>query len=75
MCMSTAVARAAAATSGKQSIAMDAYARALAQLPTVLADNAGFDSAELVSQLRAVHNKAAADGVHASNMGIGKISL
>jgi T-complex protein 1 subunit beta len=26
-------------------------------LPTVIADNAGFDSAELISQLKAHHNK------------------
>ena len=31
---------------------MEAFARALRQLPTIIADNAGLDSAELVSNLR-----------------------
>lgn len=37
---------------GKESLAVEAFARALRQLPTILADNAGFDSAELVSNLK-----------------------
>lgn len=56
MVMACAVMRAAAATPGKEAVAMEAFARALAQLPTVIADNAGFDSAQLVSELRAAHN-------------------
>lgn len=35
---------------------MEAFARALLQLPTVIADNAGYDSAQLVSELKAAHN-------------------
>jgi hypothetical protein len=34
---------------------MSAFARALRQLPAIIADNGGYDSAELVSQLRAAH--------------------
>jgi len=34
---------------GKRSIAMEGFARALRRLPTIISDNAGFDSAELVS--------------------------
>jgi len=64
MLMSTAVAAEAPKTPGKESIAIEAFARALAQLPTIISDNAGFDSAELVAQLRAAH----ANGKH--NMGI-----
>jgi len=30
---------------------------ALLQLPTIIADNAGYDSAQLVTELRAAHNK------------------
>lgn len=37
---------------GKESLAIEGFARALRQLPTILADNAGFDSAELVSNLK-----------------------
>jgi len=41
--------------SGKKQIAMEGFARALRQLPNTIAENGGFDSAELVSQLRAAH--------------------
>merc|ERR550519_909557 len=37
-------------------MAIDSFAHALRQLPTIIADNAGYDSSELVSQLRAAHN-------------------
>lgn len=37
---------------GKESLAIESFAKALRQLPTILADNAGFDSAELVSNLK-----------------------
>lgn len=55
--MAVAVLNKAAETAGKESIAMEAFARALLQLPTVIADNAGYDSAQLVSELRAAHTK------------------
>lgn len=57
MLMACAVSNLAATTPGKESVAMEAFARALAQLPTIIADNAGLDSAELISQLRAAHNQ------------------
>ena len=44
-----------AAEAGKQVLAMEAYARALRAMPMHIADNAGYDSAELVSTLRAKH--------------------
>lgn len=40
---------------GKKALAMEAFARALRQLPSIIADNGGYDSAELVTQLRAAH--------------------
>lgn len=40
---------------GKKALAVEAFARALRQLPTILADNGGFDSSDLVSNLRALH--------------------
>ncbi|GLV45145.1 Chaperonin containing TCP1 subunit 2 [Carabus blaptoides fortunei] len=55
MHMACAVAAAAAKTPGKEAVAMEAFARALQQLPTTIADNAGYDSAQLVSELRAAH--------------------
>lgn len=53
--MAHAVAKKALETPGKEAIAMEAFARALLQLPTAIADNAGYDSAQLVSELRAAH--------------------
>lgn len=40
---------------GKQMLAVEGFARALRQLPTILADNGGYDSGELVAQLRSMH--------------------
>jgi len=53
--MAVAVLTEAARTPGKEAVAMESYARALLQLPTIIADNGGYDSALLVSQLRAAH--------------------
>ncbi|KAI9475231.1 T-complex protein 1 subunit beta [Coemansia sp. RSA 989] len=55
MLMSCAVDDAAKTVPGKRAIAMEAFARALRQMPTILADNAGLDSADLVARLRAAH--------------------
>jgi T-complex protein 1 subunit beta len=56
MLMANAVDDLVKSTSGKEALAVEAFAAALRALPTVLADNAGFDSVELVSQLRAAHH-------------------
>merc|ERR1719506_2344001 len=55
MLMAQAVEEASKTVSGKQVLAMEAYARALRAMPMHIADNAGYDSAELVSALRAKH--------------------
>lgn len=55
-------------TPGKKSLAIEAFSRALQAIPTIIADNAGLDSAELISQLRAEHHK------ENSNAGIDVIS-
>lgn len=55
--MAAAVSALAHETPGKESIAIESFAKALLTLPTIIADNAGYDSAELVSQLRAKHTK------------------
>ncbi|XP_052157055.1 T-complex protein 1 subunit beta-like isoform X2 [Oryza glaberrima] len=44
-------------TPGKKSHAIEAFSRALQSIPTIIADNAGLDSADLISQLRAEHHK------------------
>ena len=53
--MSRSVDEMAAKVPGKKALAMEAFARALRQMPTIVADNGGYDSAELVTQLRAAH--------------------
>jgi T-complex protein 1 subunit beta len=59
--MAAAVDEAARSVSGKRALAVEAFARALRMIPTILADNAGFDSADLVSKLKAAHYEGRAD--------------
>ena len=69
MLMANAVLDAAANTAGKEAIAMEAFAKALAELPTVIAENGGYDAAQLVSELRALHKQ------NKHTMGLGKFYL
>jgi len=55
MAMAVAVQQLAMKASGRESLAIESYAKALTQLPTIIADNGGYDSADLVAQLRAAH--------------------
>jgi len=55
--MAKAVDELAQRTPGKKSIAIEAYARALRQIPAIIADNGGYDSSELIGQLRAAHHE------------------
>ncbi|XP_064614692.1 T-complex protein 1 subunit beta-like [Liolophura sinensis] len=55
MVMANAVSALAARTPGKEAVAMESFARALCMIPTIIADNAGYDSADLVAELRAAH--------------------
>ena len=57
MLMAQAIDAQVPATTGKKALAMTAFAVALRQLPTIIADNAGFDSADLVSELRVAHHE------------------
>ncbi|KAH8815472.1 T-complex protein 1 beta subunit [Xylogone sp. PMI_703] len=52
MLMAKAVENAAVKVEGKKQLAVAAFAVALRQLPTILADNAGYDSSDLVARLR-----------------------
>lgn len=52
MIMARAIDALAQKVPGKKRLAVDAFATALRQLPTILADNAGLDSSALVSELR-----------------------
>lgn len=56
MLMANAIQQEALKTPGKEAVAMEAFSHALRQLPTTIADNAGYDSSELVANLRAEHN-------------------
>jgi len=55
MVMAQAIMEQAAKTPGKESHAMESFANALRQLPSIIAENGGYDSAELVSELKALH--------------------
>merc|ERR1719507_2337155 len=55
MIMAQAVQELAAKTPGKESRAMEGFANALRSLPSTIAENGGYDSAQLVSELRAMH--------------------
>lgn len=55
MQMAKVVEELASKTPGKRSLAMSGFANALRAIPTTISDNAGLDSAELVSNLRAAH--------------------
>ncbi len=52
MRMALEVEQLALSEKGKESLAIEGFAKALKQLPTIICDNAGLDSAELVSNLR-----------------------
>ncbi|XP_055389025.1 LOW QUALITY PROTEIN: uncharacterized protein LOC129618245 [Condylostylus longicornis] len=56
MAMSDAVDSLARSIGGKKSLAIEAFAKALRQVPTIILDNGGFDSAEIVAKLRAAHH-------------------
>ncbi|XP_078443964.1 TCP-1/cpn60 chaperonin family protein [Wolffia australiana] len=58
MVMTREVDELARQTPGKKSHAIEAFSRALRVIPTTIADNAGLDSAELVSRLRAAHHQS-----------------
>lgn len=57
MLMACAIDKEIPSISGKEALAMEAFSRALRQLPTIIADNAGLDSSALVAELRAAHNR------------------
>lgn len=64
MNMSKAVEQIAANEEGKKALAIESFAKALRQLPTILADNAGFDSSELVTKLRSsIYNGMTTSGL------------
>eukprot|EP00695_Tsukubamonas_globosa_P002885 TRINITY_DN4104_c0_g1_i1.p1 TRINITY_DN4104_c0_g1~~TRINITY_DN4104_c0_g1_i1.p1 ORF type:complete len:262 (+),score=150.29 TRINITY_DN4104_c0_g1_i1:156-941(+) len=74
MIMAKAVEEVARATPGKKAIAMEAFARALRQIPTIISDNAGLDSADLVSRITAEHYSGSTTaGVDIKTGGVGNM--
>jgi T-complex protein 1 subunit beta len=61
MLMSCAVDEAARTVKGKKALAVEGFSRALRQMPTILADNGGYDSSDLVTKLRAAHYEGRSD--------------
>ncbi|CEQ40561.1 SPOSA6832_02189 [Sporobolomyces salmonicolor] len=61
MTMAVAVDEEAKRTEGKKALAVESFAKALRQIPTILADNAGYDSSDLVAKLRAAHYEGRKD--------------
>jgi len=55
MLMANAVLKSSIETAGKEAVAMESFAKALQMLPRIIADNAGYDSAQLTAELRALH--------------------
>merc|ERR1712046_151435 len=53
--MAAAIQKKMSEVDGKESLAMEQFAKALMQMPGIMADNGGLDSAELTGQLRAAH--------------------
>ena len=59
---------------GKKVLAVEAYARALRAIPTIIADNAGYDSAELIQNLRhSIYNNTEEDKFYGLEMTEGTI--
>ncbi|KAF8551441.1 hypothetical protein OG21DRAFT_1417999 [Imleria badia] len=59
--MSCAVDEAARKVKDEEGIAAESFGRALRQIPTILTDNAGYNSSNLVARLRAVHSEGQSD--------------
>ena len=65
MLMAHAIDLVAAETPGKEARAMESFSYALRQIPSIIAENGGYDSAQLVSELRALHTQ----GKHTMGLG------
>lgn len=61
MAMAKAVEEAAVRTPGKKQLAMIQFANALKMLPTIIAENAGLDSNDLITRLQAAHFTSTSD--------------
>ena len=72
MRMALEVEKIALAEHGKESLAIEGFSRALRQLPMIICDNAGLDSAELISNLRsAIHSGSNTAGIDINSRKVG----
>eukprot|EP00917_Polyrhabdina_sp_WS-2016_P031224 GHVP01066584.1.p2 GENE.GHVP01066584.1~~GHVP01066584.1.p2 ORF type:complete len:535 (-),score=104.85 GHVP01066584.1:3086-4690(-) len=55
MAMADALEKLSREVEGKKALAIEAFAQALRAIPTIILDNGGFDSADVVTKLRAAH--------------------
>merc|ERR1711862_931069 len=55
MAMSRAVNEVAAKAGGKESVAVEAFGRALVQIPMIISENAGFDAQDMIGSLKKAH--------------------
>lgn len=69
--MSKAVLEAGQKAGGKESIAVEAFARALVQIPMIISENAGFDAQEIVGEMKKAH----ADGSNTAGININTESI
>ena len=59
---------------GKEALAIESFSRALRQLPVIIADNAGLDSADLIANLRSViHGGSENAGIDVLKGGVGNM--
>ncbi|KAK6131043.1 hypothetical protein DH2020_035220 [Rehmannia glutinosa] len=74
MVMAKAVDELARKTPGKKSHAIEAFSRALVAIPTIIADNAGLDSAELVAQRAEHHKEGSTAGIDVISGSVGDMA-
>jgi T-complex protein 1 subunit beta len=75
MAMASAIMAQMTGVEGKESLAMEHFGKSLMQMPAIMAENAGYDAAELVGQLRAAHARGEHDaGLDFTTGGTGDMS-
>ena len=57
---------------GKESLCIEAFAKALRQIPTIICDNAGYDSSEIISNLKKeINDGSTSAGIDINKGGVG----
>lgn len=57
---------------GKESLCIEAFAKALRQIPTIICDNAGYDSSEIISNLKKeINDGSTTAGIDINKGGVG----